>query len=142
MKSVDALVAQGSDADDDQVAAMITTLQNAKAKLQLNVPALGYAVKGKNTVSGVAAPASKVTVTVNGTAYTTQADDVTGVFTVTTATLNASSKLTFKAERNSVSSAVGAYNMSSGDITSLIVPTTASQATQPTTAMTLHSRQQ
>lgn len=51
MKSVDALVAQGSDADDDQVAAMITTLQNAKAKLQLNVPALGYAVKGKNTVS-------------------------------------------------------------------------------------------
>ena len=133
MKSVDALVAQGSDADDDQVAAMITTLQNAKAKLQLNVPALGYAVKGKNTVSGVAAPASKVTVTVNGTAYTTQADDVTGVFTVTTATLNASSKLTFKAERNSVSSAVGAYNMSSGDITSLIVPTTASQATQPTT---------
>ena len=134
MKSVDALVAQGSDADDDQVAAMITTLQNAKAKLQLNVPALGYAVKGKNTVSGVAAPASKVTVTVNGTAYTTQADDVTGVFTVTTATLNASSKLTFKAERNSVSSAVGAYNMSSGDITSLIVPTTASQATQPTTA--------
>ncbi|WP_417142048.1 dockerin type I domain-containing protein, partial [Ruminococcus sp.] len=42
--------------------------------------------------------------------------------------------LTFKAERNSVSSAVGAYNMSSGDITSLIVPTTASQATQPTTA--------
>ncbi|WP_301955011.1 dockerin type I domain-containing protein, partial [uncultured Ruminococcus sp.] len=36
--------------------------------------------------------------------------------------------------RNSVSSAVGAYNMSSGDITSLIVPTTASQATQPTTA--------
>ena len=31
---------------------------------------------------------------------------VTGVFTVTTATLNASSKLTFKAERNSVSSAV------------------------------------
>ncbi|MEQ2417664.1 starch-binding protein, partial [Ruminococcoides bili] len=45
MKSVDALVAQGSDADDDQVAAMITTLQNAKAKLQLNVPALGYAVK-------------------------------------------------------------------------------------------------
>ena len=134
MKSVDALVAQGSDADDDQVTAMITTLQNAKAKLQLNVPALGYAVKGKNTVSGVAAPASKVTVTVNGTAYTTQADDVTGVFTVTTATLNASSKLTFKAERNSVSSAVGAYNMSSGDITSLIVPTTASQATQPTTA--------
>ena len=133
MKSVDALVAQGSDADDDQVTAMITTLQNAKAKLQLNVPALGYAVKGKNTVSGVAAPASKVTVTVNGTAYTTQADDVTGVFTVTTATLNASSKLTFKAERNSVSSAVGAYNMSSGDITSLIVPTTASQATQPTT---------
>ena len=133
MKSVDALVAQGSDADDDQVAAMITTLQNAKAKLQLNVPALGYAVKGKNTVSGVAAPASKVTVTVNGTAYTTQADDVTGVFTVTTATLNASSKLTFKAERNSVSSAVGAYNMSSGDITSLIVPTTASQATKPTT---------
>ena len=134
MKSVDALVAQGSDADDDQVTAMITTLQNAKAKLQLNVPALGYAVKGKNTVSGVAAPASKVTVTVNGTAYTTQADDVTGVFTVTTATLNASSKLTFKAERNSVSSAVGAYNMSSGDITNLIVPTTASQATQPTTA--------
>ena len=134
MKSVDALVAQGSDADDDQVTAMITTLQNAKAKLQLNVPALGYAVKGKNTVSGVAAPASKVTVTVNGTAYTTQADDVTGVFTVTTATLNASSKLTFKAERNSVSSAVGAYNMSSGDITSVIVPTTASQATQPTTA--------
>ena len=133
MKSVDALVAQGSDADDDQVTAMITTLQNAKAKLQLNVPALGYAVKGKNTVSGVAAPASKVTVTVNGTAYTTQADDVTGVFTVTTATLNASSKLTFKAERNSVSSAVGAYNMSSGDITSLIVPTTASQATKPTT---------
>ena len=57
---------------------------------------------------------------VNGTAYTTQADDVTGVFTVTTATLNASTKLTLKVERNSVSSAVGAYNMSSGDITSLI----------------------
>jgi hypothetical protein len=47
MKSVDALVAQGSDADDDQVTAMITTLQNAKAKLQLNVPALGYAVKAR-----------------------------------------------------------------------------------------------
>ena len=136
MKSVDALVAQGSDADDDQVTAMITTLQNAKAKLQLNVPALGYAVKGKNTVSGVAAPASKVTVTVNGTAYTTQADDVTGVFTVTTATLNASSKLTFKAERNSVSSAIGSYNMSKGDITSPVIPTvqpTTAKPTQPTT---------
>ena len=137
MKSVDALVAQGSDADDDQVTAMITTLQNAKAKLQLNVPALGYAVKGKNTVSGAAAPASKVTVTVNGTAYTTQADDVTGVFTVTTATLNASSKLTFKAERNGVSSAIGSYNMSKGDITSLVIPTvqpTTAKPTQPTTA--------
>ena len=136
MKSVDALVAQGSDADDDQVTAMITTLQNAKAKLQLNVPALGYAVKGKNTVSGVAAPASKVTVTVNGTAYTTQADDVTGVFTVTTATLNASSKLTFKAERNGVSSAIGSYNMSKGDITSPVIPTvqpTTAKPTQPTT---------
>ena len=136
MKSVDALVAQGSDADDAQVTAMITTLQNAKAKLQLNVPALGYAVKGKNTVSGVAAPASKVTVTVNGTAYTTQADDVTGVFTVTTATLNASSKLTFKAERNSVSSAIGSYNMSKGDITSPVIPTvqpTTAKPTQPTT---------
>ena len=132
MKSVDALVAQGSDADDDQVTAMITTLQNAKAKLQLNVPAIGYAVKGKNTVSGVAAPASKVTVTVNGKAYTTQADDVTGVFTVTTATLNASSKLTFKAERNSVASQTGSYNMASGDITSTIIPTTPTQPTQPT----------
>ncbi len=139
MKSVDALVAQGSDADDDQVTAMITTLQNAKAKLQLNVPALGYAVKGKNTVSGVAAPASKVAVTVNGTAYTTQADDVTGVFTVTTATLNASSKLTFKAERNSVSSAIGSYNMSKGDITSPVIPTvqpTTAKPTQPTTQPT------
>ena len=136
MKSVDALVAQGSDADDDQVTAMITTLQNAKAKLQLNVPALGYAVKGKNTVSGVAAPASKVTVTVNGTAYTTQADDVTGQFTVTTATLNASSKLTFKAERNGVSSAIGSYNMSKGNITSPVIPTvqpTTAKPTQPTT---------
>ena len=52
-------------------------------------------IRDRNTVSGVAAPASKVTVTVNGTAYTTQADDVTSVFTVTNATLNASSKLTF-----------------------------------------------
>uniref|UniRef100_UPI0025E3CE55 dockerin type I domain-containing protein n=1 Tax=uncultured Ruminococcus sp. TaxID=165186 RepID=UPI0025E3CE55 len=67
---------------------------------------------------------------------TTQADDVTGVFTVTTATLNASSKLTFKAERNSVSSAIGSYNMSKGDITSPVIPTvqpTTAKPTQPTT---------
>ena len=136
MTSVNALIKLGDAADEAQVTAMTTTLQNAKAQLKLNVPTIGNAVKGKNTVSGVAAPDSKVTVTVNGKAYTAQADDVTGAFTVTTATLNSSSALTFKAERNGISSAAGSYNMSSGDITNPIIPTTPVKPTQPATQPT------
>ena len=134
MTSVNALIKKG-EADDDSVNAMIETLQNAKAGLVINTPSLSYAVKGKNIISGITAPDSKVTVTVNGTAYTTMSDDVTGEFTVTTATLNASSALTFKAERNGLSSETGKYNMANGNITSVVIPTqpTTAKPTQPTT---------
>ena len=134
MTSANALIKLGDSADEAQVNTTLESLKSAKAALQLNTPALSYAVKGKNTVSGTVAPDSKVTVTVNGTVYTAQADDVTGEFTVTTATLNSSSALTFKAERNGLSSAIGSYNMSKGDITSPIIPTVQPTTAQPTTA--------
>ena len=138
MTSANALIKLGDAADEAEVNAAITSLQNAKSALQLNIPTIGNAVKGKSTVSGTAAPDSKVTVTVNGIIYTVQADDVTGEFTVKTATLNASSKLTFKAERNGLTSSTGSYNMSSGDITGpvrpTVQPTTVKPTTQPTTA--------
>ena len=133
MTSANALIKLGDAADETKVNAAITSLQNAKSALQLNIPTISNAVKGKSTVSGTAAPDSKVTVTVNGTIYTAQADDVTGEFTVKTATLNASSKLTFKAERNGLTSSTGSYNMSSGDITGPVRPTVQPTTVQPTT---------
>lgn len=142
MPSVDALVALGSDADETQVESMISKLQSAKSKLVLVSAKLSYAVVGKSTVTGIAVADADVAVTIGSKTYKVVSDDVTGAFTVTGATVSASSVINVVVTRNDYSSAVYSYNMANGNITngeeptSPTVPTATTPAptTQPTTA--------
>lgn len=146
MTSVDALVALGDDAAEDEITAQTATLQKAKANLVLSQARLSYAVVSKNTVSGVAVPNADVAVTVNSKTYNTTSDDVTGEFTISAdSALSSSSVIKVVVTRNDLSSDAYSYNMSNGNITSVTPtepvtqptttqPTTTQPVTQPTTA--------
>lgn len=123
MPSVDALVAQGSDADETAITNMITQLQNAKSKLVLVQPKLNYIVAGSSIVSGIAVPDADVTVTIGSNKYTVSADDVTGAFKISNASVSASSTVKIDVTRNGYSSTTYTHNMSSGNITSGEQPT-------------------
>ena len=122
MPSVDALVAQGKDADESSVQSMITKLENAMNNLKLAQPTLTYAVSGNSTIKGIAVPASDVTVTVGGKTLKAVADDVTGAFTVTGATVNSSSTIKVAVTRDGLGSEF-TYSMASGNIENGEVPT-------------------
>ena len=136
MTTADALVAQGDDADETAIQSAITKLESAIKALVLNNPKLTYAVSGNSTIKGVTASNANVTVVVGGKTYNVVSDDVTGAFTVTGATVSASSTIKVTATRNDISSASYTYNMSSGNINNGEAPTTPTEPTptdpQPT----------
>ena len=108
----DALVALGEEnADTDSVNALLSDMLAAIANLQVAAPVIHSVSAGAATISGTAAFDSTVVVTVNGTAYTTVADDVTGEWSVDVASV---------AKNAAVTAAVtlGAYKTNS---TSVIV---------------------
>lgn len=130
MTSANAIIAQGeSAADEALVVSTLEELQNAKAALVLANAGLSYAVKGKSTIKGVAVQDADITVTVNGRTYTTHSDEITGEFSVEATSLTSSSVIKIDVKRNGLSSETYSYNMSNGDITSYIPPTT-----EPTTS--------
>ena len=137
MTTANALIAQGEGvADEALVESTLESLINAKSKLVLANAGLSYAVKGKTTIVGVAVQDADITVTTNGKSYTTHSDEITGKFTVEATALTASSVIKIDVERKGLSSGTYSYNMSNGDITSYIPPTTtppgATDATVPT----------
>ena len=134
MTTANALIAQGEGvADEALVESTLESLINAKSKLVLANAGLSYAVKGKTTIVGVAVQDADITVTANGKSYTTHSDEITGKFTVEATALTASSVIKIDVERKGLSSGTYSYNMSNGDITSYIPPTTPPTETQPTT---------
>ena len=135
MPSVDALVALGADANETEVENMIAQLQSAKSKLVLASAKLSYAVAGNSTVTGIAVPDAKVTVTIGSKTYSVKSDDVTGAFTVTGASVTSSSTIKVDVTRDGYSSATYSYNMSNGNITDGEEPTspTVPTATVPVT---------
>ena len=134
MTTANALIAQGEGvADEALVESTLESLINAKSKLVLANAGLSYAVKGKATIVGVAVQDADITVTANGKSYTTHSDEITGKFTVEATALTASSVIKVDVERKGLSSATYSYNMSNGDITSYIPPTTTPPETEPTT---------
>lgn len=125
MTSANALIAQGEGvADEALVESTLVELQNAKAALVLANAGLSYAVKGKTTIKGVAVQDADITVTVNGKTYTTKSDEITGEFTVEATSLTSSSVIKVDVKRNGLSSETYSYNMSNGDITGYVPPTT------------------
>lgn len=133
MTSANALIAQGEGvADETLVVSTLESLTGAKASLVIANPVLSYAVKGKSTIKGVAVQAADITVSVNGKTYTTTSDEITGEFSVETTSLTSSSVIKVDVKRNGLSSVTYSYNMSNGDITTYIPPTTAPPATEPT----------
>ena len=135
MNTYNALFAQGEGvADEALVESTLESLINAKSALVLANAGLSYAVKGKTTIVGVAVQDADITVTVNGKSYTTHSDEITGEFTVEATALTASSVINVDVERKGLASETYSYNMSNGDITSYIPPTTTQ--TQPTTTST------
>ena len=127
MTSVDALIAQGDEADEQAIEDAIAKLQSAKAGLKLATPTLSYAVVGQSTIKGYVAPGAAVTVTIGSNTYKADADDVTGEYQVTATVLTSSTTIKVEAVRNNISSAAYSYNMSKGNITS------GDRPTQPTT---------
>ncbi|MCI6652078.1 MAG: alpha-amylase family glycosyl hydrolase [Ruminococcus sp.] len=135
MTTANELIAQGEGvADEALVESTLESLINAKSALVLANAGLSYAVKGKTTIAGVAVQDADITVTVNGKSYTTHSDEITGEFTVEATALTASSVINVDVERKGLASETYSYNMSNGDITSYIPPTTTQ--TQPTTTST------
>ena len=135
MTTANELIAQGEGvADEALVESTLESLINAKSALVLANAGLSYAVKGKTTIVGVAVQDADITVTVNGKSYTTHSDEITGKFTVEATALTASSVINVDVERKGLASETYSYNMSNGDITSYIPPTTTQ--TQPTTTST------
>lgn len=140
MTTANALIAQGEGvADEALVESTLDSLINAKSALVLANAGISYAVKGKTTIAGVAVQDADITVTVNGKSYKTHSDEITGEFTVEATALTASSVIKVDVERNGLSSKTYSYNMSNGDITSYIPPTTNPPETQPTTQPTTSS---
>ena len=133
MTTANELIAQGEGvADEALVESTLESLVNAKSALVLTSAGLSYAVKGKTAIVGVAVQDADITVTVNGKAYTKHSDEITGEFTVEATALTASSVIKVDVERKGLSSKTYSYNMSNGDITSYIPPTTTPPETQPT----------
>lgn len=133
MPSVDALIAQGSEADETAVESAAAQLKSAKAGLVLATPRITYAVSGNALISGISVPDADVTVTVNGQSYKAKSDDVTGAFTVSAAVLSSSSSIKVTAARNGKSSGTYSYNMANGNIQTGEAPTSPSvPSTQPT----------
>ncbi len=123
MPAVDTVVMQGSLADEATIQSTLTQLQNAKSKLVLVNPKYSYLVAGNKSISGVAVPDAKVTVTIGSNKYTTSADDVTGAFNIYDATVTSTSIVKADVERNGYSSASYTYNMANGNIISGEEPT-------------------
>lgn len=136
MPSVDALVAQGTDADESEIQAKITQLQTAKKALKLASASLTYAVVGQNSISGIAVPNASVKVNVGGKDYSTTSDDVTGAFTVNGVSVTASTTIKVSVTRNSLSADAYSYNMVNGNISGGITPTQPTAPTQPITQPT------
>lgn len=125
MNTANDLIAQGEGiADEEQIKAALESLRSAKAALVLANAKLSYAVKGNSAIKGVAVQDADITVTVNGKTYTAHSDEITGEFTVNASALTASSVIKIDVKRNGLLSETYSYNMSNGDITSLIQPTT------------------
>lgn len=122
MPMVDALVIEGSNADEAEVQEMIAELQNSMDNLELAYPTLTYAVSGNSTIKGIAVPDADVTVTVDGKSYNVTSDDVTGGFTVTGASVTSSSTIKIAVTRDGRNSAY-TYLMSSGNINNGEEPT-------------------
>ncbi|MEE1319398.1 MAG: dockerin type I repeat-containing protein, partial [Ruminococcus sp.] len=134
MTTANELIAQGEGvADEALVESTLESLVNAKSALVLTSAGLSYAVKGKTAIVGVAVQDADITVTVNGKSYKTHSNEITGEFTVEATALTASSVIKVDVERKGLSSKTYSYNMSNGDITSYIPPTTTPPETQPTT---------
>lgn len=129
MTTANKIIAQGeAEADEALVVSTLESLKKAKSELVLADAGLSYAVKGKSTIKGVAVQDADITVTVNGRAYTTHSDVITGEFTVEATALTSSSIIKIDVKRNGLSSETYSYNMSNGDITTYVPPTT-----EPTT---------
>ncbi len=136
LKNAETYIHLGEGATEDDVLASETeSLKLAKSNLVLAAPRLNFAVAGQNIVKGIAVADADVTVTVDSKIYTAKADDVTGVFAVTTDdALNSSSIVKVNASRNGLNSALFSYNMSSGNIDEEIPisPTSPTNPTNPT----------
>ena len=79
----DAIIALGEEnANEDAINAMLANEMAAMTNLQVAAPVVNKVVSGATTITGTAAYGSNITVTVNGTTYTTVADDVTGEWSV------------------------------------------------------------
>ena len=107
----DALVALGEDAaDTDSVNALLADMTAAMSYLQVSAPVINSVSAGATTISGTAAYESSIVVTVNGTAYTASADDITGEWSVKVPaiTKNATIKAT---------AALGTYKSNSTSVT-------------------------
>lgn len=134
MANANALIAQGENvADEALVKSTLESLTSAKASLVIANPVLSYAVKGNTAIKGVAVQDADITVSVNGKTYTTHSDEITGEFSVEATSLTYSSVIKVDVKRNGLSSVTYSYNMSNGDITTYIPPTTA-PSTEPTTS--------
>lgn len=116
MVSVDALVAQGDAADETAITEMTAKLQSAKSALKLVPARLIYAVAGQSTVKGVAVPAADVTAVIGGKSFSVKADDVTGEFVITGASVSSSTKIKVSVSRNGITADDYTYSMTSGNI--------------------------
>ena len=112
----DEIISQGEDADNSEVEAMITKIQNAKKSLVLAAPVFTNASVGSSTVKGTAVIGSDVTVKIGSKSYTAVADEITGVWSVSTSSLNSSDTLTATCSKNGLSSEALSYSMGSGTI--------------------------
>lgn len=88
------LIAQGSEADENAVKAMLTEVESLKSKLVLAAPVVTSMPVGGREIKGSAACGAEVTVSVDGKTYTAVADDITGVWSVSVSSLTSNSVAT------------------------------------------------
>lgn len=113
----DEIIAKGEDAEDEEINNMITKIQNAKKELVLASPVITTATVGSSTIIGTAVLGSQVTVTANSKTLTTEADEITGIWTVNiNSNLTSSSVLTASATKNDLKSGTTTYEMSNGSL--------------------------
>lgn len=84
VEPADALIALGEEnADEDDLIEMIQAIQTAQANLKVAKPAVSGVVEGSTSIYGTAAYGCDVIIKVGSKVYTTEADDITGEFSVT-----------------------------------------------------------